>query len=173
MRALLAASLACLSLFAAHVAVWRLRRPVSQYATLALLSLGVLVCWLAALALARAAEARVAAILPVTALDLTNFIVLYLALVPAYVTTFSAVQADSPTMVVLLLVEAAGARGLSRAEVLDRVGDDVLVAPRLQDLVDSGLARREGGRYVIEPRGALLAAAHSAYRRLLRMEPGG
>ena len=66
-----------------------------------------------------------------------------------------------------------GTRGLRRDEILQQVDDEMLIVPRLGDLVTSRLARLERGRYVIEPRGLLLAAVHTWYRRLLGMETGG
>jgi len=52
-------------------------------------------------------------------------------------------------------------------------GDDVLVIPRLDDLVAGKLACLEPGRYLMRPRGALFAWIMASYRALLGMERGG
>ena len=102
-----------------------------------------------------------------------TFALLYVGLVAAFGTTYSAVQADSPTMSVLLAIEATGGRGLGLAELLDRFTDRVLVHPRLDDLVRGGLARLRDGRYVIAPRGVLFARTFVLFRRLLGFGRGG
>ena len=172
MRALVGALLAFPLLLAAQIAVWRLRRGGGHYAPLLGLALGVLVVSLAGFA-GLAGPGPLACWLPASPPEAWTFAMLYGALVLAYMVTYSAVQADSPTMAILLRVEAAGLRGCSPAELLAELDDRVLVVPRLEDLVASGLAARQGERYAVRPGGALLARTYIAYRRLLRMEKGG
>lgn len=169
MSALLTAVAAFLAFAIVHVVVWRLRRPRAEYATL-----GVL--WLAVLVAALVAVHRVLlqANLPSLAgVDYVNVVMLYTALALPYVTTYSAVQADSPAMSVLLQIDGAGRAGVTRDELRQELNDGRLVIPRLEDLFRAGLARREGERCVIGPRGALMAGVHTWFRALLRMEKGG
>jgi hypothetical protein len=98
---------------------------------------------------------------------------LYAAITVAYTITYSAVQADSPTMSILLAIEAAGPGGSMLERLMASLHDDVLVVPRLQDLVIGRLATVESGRYVITPTGARLARIYIFYRALLGMEKGG
>jgi hypothetical protein len=172
-RALAAAPALLLLAFAAQAVIWRHRRPRAQYTALLGLYLGALPLATAAFAAVRLACPAAAGALPLDPLDWATFAVLYVALVLAFGTTYSAVQADSPTMSILLTVEAAGARGLGPDELLDRFPDRVLVAPRLDDLLAGGLARLHDGAYVIAPRGVLLARTFVLFRRLLGMERGG
>jgi len=159
--------------FAAQAVIWRRRRPRAQYTGLLGLYLGAFVLVTAGLVAARLACAEAARALPQAPLDYATFALLYVGLVLAFGTTYSAVQADSPTMSVLLAVEATGGRGLGLAELLDRFTDRVLVVPRLDDLVLGGLARLRDGRYVIAPRGVLFARTFVLFRRLLGFERGG
>ena len=159
--------------FAAQAVIWRRRRPRAQYTGLLGLYLGAFVLVTAGLVAARLACAEAARALPQAPLDYATFALLYVGLVLAFGTTYSAVQADSPTMSVLLAVEATGGRGLGLAELLDRFTDRVLVVPRLDDLVAGGLARLRDGRYVIAPRGVLFARTFVLFRRLLGFERGG
>ena len=159
--------------FAAQAVIWRRRRPRAQYTGLLGLYLGAFVLVTAGLVAARLACAEAARALPQAPLDYATFALLYVGLVLAFGTTYSAVQADSPTMSVLLAVEATGGRVLGLAELLDRFTDRVLVVPRLDDLVAGGLARLRDGRYVIAPRGVLFARTFVLFRRLLGFERGG
>lgn len=173
MRALVAALAVFLLATALQVVVWRWRRPAGQYAALLGLHLAVVAGASVTLVAAPSLAPAAARLLPNGWFDYANFLVLEVSLLVAYATIFSAVQADSPTMIILLRVEAAGARGVSRADLLTELTDELLVGPRLEDLLTGGLARREGGRYVIGPRGALFAGIVGGYRSLLGMERGG
>lgn len=173
MRALVAALAVFVLALAAQVVIWRWRRPGGQYAALLALHVAAVVAATAAFVAAPSLAPAAARALPLTLFEYANFLVLYVALLVAYATTFSAVQADSPTMSILLRVEDAGGRGVSRQDLLAALTDQILVIPRIDDLVTGGLVRREAGRYVIGSRGALFAGVIASYRGLLGMERGG
>lgn len=173
MRALIPALVAFSVWIIAHWIIWRVRRPTGQYVGLLALCLAVLIAFIVGFHAVPSSATGLGWLLPVTGLDYLSFIALYMALAMAYVTTYSAVQADSPTMSIVLRIEEAGSGGLTLEQIMDQLNDQVLVIPRLVDLVTGNLVRLDGGSYVIGPRGALLAKAHMLYRALLRMEKGG
>jgi hypothetical protein len=160
-------------LIAAHIVVWRIRRPAGQYVALAILAVGVLAVTLAAPRIAAGALGAALDWLPRSPLEHVTAIGLYASLVLSYVTTYSAVQADSPTMTILLDIERSGAAGCTRDELRARLDDRVLVVPRLDDLVAGRLVRLEHGRYVVTSGGIAMSAPHVAFRRWLKMEKGG
>lgn len=166
MRALIAAPLVFLGALLVQVVVWRWRAPVGQYSGLVALHVTVL-------AAATAVFYVTSHVLPATAFDYLNFAMLYLALVAAFAITYSAIQADSPTMTILLAIEAAGSTGIAQQELLSRLTDEMLVVPRINDLVAGGLAALRQERYVIGPRGMLLARTYISCRTLMRLEKGG
>lgn len=171
MKGLLAAGLTFGLLVAAQFAVWRIVRPAGHYIALSLLSLVVLLVAAASLwALGAGAHVPVA---PATLAEWVSFAMLYTAATLAYMVTYSAVQGDSPSMAILLRIDAAGPRGLSREEMIGILNDAVVVIPRLQDLVVGNLAVERAGRYVITSQGSLLARIYIGYRALLKMEKGG
>jgi len=154
-----------------HLLVWRTRRPRRQYRALAAL---------AALALALTVAVglvatRLGALPPFGPRDALDAIVLFAAAAIAYMVTYPPVQADSPSMTILLEIDRAGDRGLSRGELthVEALSDAALILPRLADLVTGRLATSERGRYVIASRGARLARFYVRYRAVLGMEKGG
>ena len=157
----------------AQLVIWRIRRPAGQYAALSVLCLATLILSLGSFHALRSLTPGPARFLPATGLDYVNFAMLYVALVLAYMTTYSAVQADSPTMVILLKIEESGLRGPTLAEIAEELSDSLLIAPRLEDLVTGHLVTLRRGRYVIGPRGAVMAKTHILFRALLKMEKGG
>lgn len=171
MRGFLAALVPIGVLAILHLSVWRIRRPRRQYRALgALAALAVAIT--IAVGLIGARLGALPSLGPREALDA---IVLFAAAVIAYMVTYPPVQADSPSMTILLEIDRTGERGLSRDE-LTHVGaltDQALILPRLADLVTGRLAVSERGRYVITARGARLARFYVRYRALLGMEKGG
>ena len=172
MRAVVGALLAFVLLIVVQLIVWRVRRP-GHYTALSIVSLIAL----AASATTFHALSRVTVgalgFLPETVLDYWNFLMLYGSLTLAYMITYSAVQADSPSMSILLLIDQAGARGATAVDLVGKLGDEIVVVPRLHDLLIGRLARLGGGRYTVTPNGAFLARSYIAYRALLKMEKGG
>lgn len=174
MRSLVATAIAFALLIVTQIVVWRVRRPIGgHYLTLAALYVVALGLALGVFAASATWPAVTPWVVPATLREWTDFILLYLALTLAYMVTYSAVQADSPSMAILLHVERAGARGRRREELAAALDDRVVILPRLEDLVGGALATVQQGRYVINGRGALLARTYIAYRALLKMEKGG
>jgi hypothetical protein len=166
MRFLLPGMAAFAVLLLTHLILWRLHRPRAEYAALVVLAAVVLSATLTLFAILQPAMAT-------RPLDILTALVLYAGLFAAYFTTYSAVQADSPTMAMLLRIADAGRLGMTRAELLTVFDDDVLVMPRLADLVGGGFIEDDAGRYRIVARGRALVRPQLAFRRLLGMEKGG
>lgn len=170
MTIVLPALLALVALLLVQVVVWRLVPGVRQYVALPVLIVLVLI---GSLAVFWTFGRTASAVVPASPFEVVNVVLLYGALAMAYFVTYPAIQADSPSMTVLLIIERAGAAGLSREELDRALGDDVLVLPRLDDLVAGHVVSVRGDRYVVGAGGAALARLHLGYRALLRMEKGG
>lgn len=173
MRSLASSLVVFFLLLLSQLVVWRIRKPAGHYTLLSILSLAVLIFSLGSFYGIQSMISGSARFLPVTALDFWNFVMLYAALTLSYMITYSAVQADSPIMTILLWIQQSGSEGLTREEMLAELNDQILVIPRLEDLVVGKLVMVRRGRYVIGPRGAFLAKIYISYRALLKMERGG
>lgn len=158
--------------FLAHVIVWKIRLPVRQTKTLLFILFGGLTASLAAFwrfpsfSLAGLPVPSSAAELLAVALYVTSFIL-------AYMITYSAVEADSPTLVMIKAIADAGPAGLGREHFFSAMSDAVLVDPRLKDLLTDRMAVLGGGRYALTAKGRLFAALFMNYRALLGLGKGG
>ena len=156
--ALLVFALAC----ALHVVVWRLSSATPSGLTLiALLTAAVLVqCVLAGF---------------ITASWPTTVVVTALALqfAACYAISYPAMQAHSPSLEIARHLAAAGAGGITRAELYARLSEASLVRDRIDDLVRDGLATEQDGRLQCTGRGALLARVFAYWKALLREPKGG
>ena len=160
--------------FFIHLAVWRIKLPKRQTKTLLLLMFSVLG---ATLLLLRAYGAHLALLsglaVPVSVGDYLHLALLNISLILSYMITYSALEADSPSLVIALAVAATGPAGIAESELNAFVNDDKLVKPRIRDLVLDKMAYIDSGRYRLTPKGLLFARLFISYRALLGRGKGG
>lgn len=158
--------------FILHLALWRIHLPQRQTRALLGLFFGVL-----ALVLAGAATGLTDDLVPLprlaglpqyvqTAIFVTGFTL-------AYIITYSALEADSPTLVMIKAIAEAGAAGLPVEKLLESASDDVLLKPRLADLVRDGMLVQDGSTYQMTPRGRSFVQIFIYSRRILGAGKGG
>jgi len=147
--------------FMLHLVWWRVALPRRQTKTL-------LVIFFAALAVSLAWLYR-----GLPAGELCHIALYVTSLILAYMITYSAVEADSPSLLVALAVARAGEKGLAADEIFALLDDHALVDPRLDDLLLDKMAVLENGRYRITEKGRVLAGIFAAHRALLGAGKGG
>jgi hypothetical protein len=157
--------------FLLHLLIWRCRLPRYQTKTLLAVFFGTLavVCIL----LATAAMAALGLPTPTELAEYLQIILFATAFTLAYTITYSALEADSPTLVMVRAIAAAGADGLTEADFQGQVSDDVLIRPRLADLVRDGMLVETGGRLALTPKGRRFVNIFIRYRALLGAGKGG
>lgn len=96
-----------------------------------------------------------------------------ISLILAYMITYSAIEVDSPSLVMILAVAGAGPEGLAKKDFNKLMDNDHLVIPRINDLIVDKMAYKEGDIYKLTPKGMLLANLFSFYRGLLNASKGG
>lgn len=159
--------------FLLHLILWRIAPPAAtMLAILRTFVIGILGGLLSLLALAWMLPG-LAAWLPADPFGLLLALLLSLALAAGYVMTYPAIEVESPTLVIVQAVARRGGRGLDRAALFERLNDEVLVAPRVRDLLSDGLAVEEGGRLRLSGRGRRLVAVFAIWRRVLGAAEGG
>lgn len=156
-----------LSLLAAtlllHLAWWRVRLPRRQTPAL-------LACFAAVYA---AGGLLLAASGAVGAGGLFQIGLFAAAFAPAYVITYSAIEADSPSLLMVLEIRRAGKAGLPEGVLFAQLDDAVLIHPRLADLLRDRMAVLEEGRYRLTGKGRWMARLFAAQRRVLGRGLGG
>jgi hypothetical protein len=150
---------------------WRIRLPRRQTRAIVFSALAVDACSLLALAWTRGSLAGTPGSPPLTAyLHIALFM---FAMLCAYVITYSALEADSPTLVMVRMLHEARPNGLETAAFLARLGDEVLVLPRVRDLFRDRMAEEVDGRIVLTAKGRLMAGYFNLYARVLGIGLGG
>lgn len=162
----------CLS-FAIHLIVWRLRRPKRQAETILMIFFVVLAGgFLALWSSNRALEAFVGGI-PENVHEYLHIALVFTSLTFAYIITYSAIQADSPSLVMVIAIANAGDEGIAKADFERSMTDELLVLPRIQDLLTDKMVYRDGEKYRLTHKGKLFIRLFIFYRGLLKLPKGG
>jgi len=96
----------------------------------------------------------------------------HLALSAVYIMTYPAIQAESPSLVMMLAVAAKMPEGADMEDICQAFPPQSLLRDRLDDLLADGLLQDSGAGYVLSWKGQLLAAVFTNYRRLLGLPMG-
>ena len=153
---------ACLTL---HIVIWRIGRPRSDVR--ALLVIFMIAPALVVVALLGASLLTPGGPVP-SVLDAAAILPDPLgAPAAAYVLTYPAAQAQSPSLEIAYAVGQSMPRGLSREEILTLLNSETLVHSRVDDLVANRLIRADGDRYMLTPSSTRLIRGFLGFRALL------
>jgi len=146
--------------FLLHIAIWRVRKPANSVKALVLVFILVLVAG--------------SILLPMHELSSYLYIwFLFLSLFTAYLLAYPAIEVDSPSLVIVMRIFQSGKAGLNIKRLEDLSKDNLLVEPRLKDLVDAGLVDLSVSVYRINRKGRLFILPFVFYRNLLGLGKGG
>jgi len=102
-----------------------------------------------------------------------DYIVLYCCLAAAYIVSYPAIEADSPSLVIVRGIAGAGKSGLDKNELYKAMTDEILVVAGIEDLIANDLIRMDSGKYLLTQKGRFLAGIFVRFRQLLNVPKGG
>jgi hypothetical protein len=159
MKILIPGLLAIVLALGVHLALWKVRVPQRQTRTLLIIfSVSGLL--------------MILAVRPLSAIQAVYLLTMVGTVGFAYVVFYTAVEADSPSLDIMLILEGSRS-GVSEKALLDIFNDEVLVLARLEDLVRCRMVVYQEGRYRIAASGAAFTAVFIAFRKLLNVGKGG
>ncbi len=157
--------------FILHLALWRTRLPKRQTRTMLLLFFGVLITGVIVLSSSSITLLGIES--PSNLLEFLHISLFFTSFTLAYMITYSAMEADSPSLVILNHIADAGSEGVAKDVFFDSLNDDILVKPRIKDLLRDKMAYLEEGRYRLTPKGIRFARIFILFRGLLKAPKGG
>ncbi len=167
--ALLIPAAAFVICMAVHVIFWRMSPPKNRGMAL----VWILIILPTAMAAVFLFLTRLGFLPDVTGLaysEWTAALLLLWAFAAAYIATYPAFEAISPSLAMALAISRSN--GMTREELISGFADEDLFEPRVNDLVHSGLARRERDRLYLTARGRLVAKCFVLFRAFLALEEG-
>lgn len=111
--------------------------------------------------------------LPRSGYEYLRLSLFFISLALGYIATYSAVEVDSPSLVMILAIAKAGKAGLPQADLFKSMTDDLLVKPRLRDLVDDNMVCLDNDKYKLAPKGIFFIRTIILSRKVLRASKGG
>jgi len=173
MNTFLYGSLLFIAAFGLHFIIWRIRIPRRQSKVLLQCFLSVLVVG-SLLLYYFSNDIALLGVKPPTRLAAYARLWMYfISFTLAYMITYSAVEADSPSLVIILKIAATGTSGLKEESLLSELNDDALIVPRIRDLLRDKMAEQVEGQYRLRPKGAMLSRLFQLYRSLMGAGKGG
>jgi hypothetical protein len=158
--------------FAIQLAVWRICLPKRQIKALLLIFFLTLAAGLSWLFIA-GQTAGSPDYIPKAIPEYLHIAILFTSATLAYMLTYPALEADSPSVVMVKAIADAGEEGLDEELFAQMMNDDLLIKPRVRDLLLDKMARLEDGRYVLTPKGVLFARIFMVYRKIMNAGKGG
>lgn len=153
--------------------MWRVHLPKRQTKVICLLFFGFL-CSGSLVFWKHGTELSVLGLRPPDNLaQFLQFWLYYVSLTLAYVITYSAVEADSPSLIIIMKIAETGTRGLSREGLEALIDDEILVGARLEDLLTDEMAELRGGKYRLKTKGTVMAQLFRFYRKVMGAKKGG
>jgi hypothetical protein len=110
---------------------------------------------------------------PVAVYEYVQLSFLFVSLSLGYIATYSAIEVDSPSLVIIMTIAAEADKGLDETRLRARMSDEILLVPRINDLISGKLAYLDGEIYRLTRKGTCIARALTAHRKLLRKAQKG
>lgn len=166
---LLSISIGCfLAALTLHIIVWRIRTPRAHTSALLKLFGG---CYLAAMFVF--VSSPPASAWTMSPQQLVYFSVFYLPSALTYVSFYSLIEHDSPSIQIVMALDRAGERGATREELMAIFGGDSIVDQRLDAAMHNGLLRRAGVGWELTGKGRLFGRVFDAAARIYRFDRAG
>jgi hypothetical protein len=123
--------------FVVHLIIWRLKLPRAHIKALLLIFGAIFCAWL-----------LVSIVRPWRIAEVLHVTLFYWSMSLCYVITYTAIEADSPTLSLIRFLVEARTEGRSKDAVAQFMVSRPFVRARLGALARAGLIREEGSRYV-------------------------
>ncbi|MBW1859182.1 MAG: hypothetical protein JRI70_03680 [Deltaproteobacteria bacterium] len=156
-----------------HVVIWRVHLPKRQAKVIFLLFAGFLFCGSYILWKYRHGLSILGFHPPSDLAQYLQFWIYYVSLTLAYMITYSAIEADSPSLIIIMRIHEAGSSGLAKESLEGVMNDRILIEPRLKDLLVDKMADFQEGKYRLTKKGVLIARLFTFYRGIIKAGKGG
>lgn len=159
--------------FFIHLIIWKICLPRNQTRALVLIFSAILIFGILLLKISLDQVNAFDLVIFKTIYGYLQLCLLFVSLTLAYIVTYSGLEVDSPSLVMVMKIAQAGPHGLNKNILEANMNDDLLVLPRLRDLLSARMVYLDRGKYKLKGAGLLVARIFVVYRKLLKLEKGG
>ena len=111
-------------------------------------------------------------IIPFTLAEWSAIYLLHFALSFAYILSYPAIEAVSPSLVISLMIGDSKPQGMLHEDLVHVFGDEIVLEPRIRNLVEAGLIVETDGYFTVTSRGITFVKCFILLRRLLGLPIG-
>jgi len=151
---------AFLVVFLIHIGIWRIKKPLRQTRVLLFIFFGFLFAEIVFLGIKDHFNGPVL-------IELLHISVIYTSMALGYIVFYSAMEVDSPSLRMVMAIHDEGSQGLERGLLDNLMTEDVLVKPRLMDLIRDEMVVFSDSKYKIAPKGRSLIKILNLYYGLI------
>jgi hypothetical protein len=162
MHILLTAGAMLLAAFAVHLVIWKIRVPKNQTVSLLVISATIFCVWLVS-------PAARGAVIP----DLLRIALCYLSVSLSYISIYSVIEMDSPTLSLMCYLVEGGREGIEVREAARFLGRRPFFQARMAALIASGLIEVRGDNYVVAGKGSIAFRVILGFRKIYGSIPQG
>ncbi|MDD4910529.1 MAG: hypothetical protein PHR44_07640 [Candidatus Omnitrophica bacterium] len=161
-----------LAAFLFHILIWRARPPKNHAAAL-LYIFAVVFAFSILLFKANPGAALSGIAVPQGIYQYLRYCLLFISLSCAYIASYPAIEAESPSIAMILSVAAARQQGLDINIFKNKINNDTLIKPRIEDLLRAKLIYLEGNKYKLSSAGLTVARLFTFFRGILGLKGMG
>lgn len=159
--------------FLLHIILWKVYLPKNQNKTLIRIFFYTLFVYSITSCIAAIHLRFNPVILPVHFSEYLHICLLYVCLSLSYLVFYSVIESDSPTITMILNINKTGRSGLSSQELAEFMSIDLLIKPRIEDLLRDKMIEKNHDKYRLTKTGYCFASIFKFYRMLLNAQKGG
>lgn len=155
-----------------HLIAWKISVPQHQAKSLFKIFSGIQLVLIAAFFIDHLLFADV--LLPIKDFPgLLHVSLLSTTLTLVYITAFSAIEEDSPTVMIVTQIYNSGQKGITKDELYEKLTDESLIKRRIRYLLDNNLVKLDDGRFTLSEAGRNFVMVFIRFRALMRVAKGG
>ncbi len=158
--------------FLIHLVIWRLHLPKKRTNALFLIFSFFLVLGISVIIL-RPGLIKWSLYPGISFFEIFQLFLLYTVLSVSYVLSYPAIEADSPTLIIIRAVFETGVAGLNKTGLKQIANNDLLILPRIKDMLTDNMVYLKDGKYRLKPKGMIMAKLFLFYRNIIKGGKGG
>jgi len=162
-----------LAAFIFHLIVWRIRLPQKHTRTLAIIFYGTFLAWCLLVWGWSTIGVAWEPYFPSRLSEYVHILLYYCAVTFVYIGVYTLFEVDSPSLLIIDRISEAETEGLAQDKLYDSLGDNILVVPRINDLVRDEMAVLENGKYKITSKGTIMVQTLLFHRKIMKADHKG
>ncbi len=96
-----------------------------------------------------------------------HVVLFFVSMLLAYLLAYSAVEADSPSLLITMTIYRAGSEGIEEGQLMKSLDMDRFFESRVTRLIEDRMIEKSDGRYRVAPKGRMAMNIVVGYRRLM------